>query len=237
MSIGPGGAVLDRVGAIVFDFDGTLVDSAEAICGAMERVLVAHGYDAPEPAWTRRRIGRPLKELFTEAAGPLDEGTLDAWVLRYRIEFFALAPRHVRCLPGVAAAVRHFAGRIPLAIATARNADGALTLLEQVGLRDAFAAVVGIEHVSRPKPDPEMPLRALSLVGVAPARAIMVGDTPDDVMAGRRAGLRTVAVTSGAHDRAALAECAPDVVIERLDELIDCVGIEAAPPIGTSPRR
>ena len=213
-------ARFSQVGAIVFDFDGTLVDTHEAIWGAFDRVMRARGHAPPDEAWVRLRIGRPLKELFVDAAGPFADATLERMVLEYREEFVPLGRRLARALPGTVEVVRHFAPRIPLAIATARTAEGALDLLDSLGLRDGFAAVVGIEQIRDPKPHPETVLLALARVGVPAERAVMVGDTPDDVVAGRRGGLGTVGVASGAHDRAALEAHSPDAVIDRLDELI-----------------
>lgn len=211
-----------RVTAILFDFDGTLVDTSEAIWAAYVAVLEGRGHPLPEPAWLRRRIGRPLKQIFIEALGPMDAAAVDALVAEYREAFFRHAGS-ARALPGAAATVDHFRDRVPLAIATSRTAEGARLLLEAVGLR-GFRAVVGIEDITRPKPDPEPLHRALALLGVAPDHALMVGDTPDDILAARRGGLHAVAVASGFHPREDLAACGPDLVLDRLDELIEAVG-------------
>lgn len=210
------------VDAIVFDFDGTLVDSREAIYRAFVRVLADRGREAPGPEWMRRRIGRPLRLIFDEALGALDAAEEHRLVSAYRAAFVEVS-HLVVALPGAARVVEHFAARIPLGIATSRTAEGALQLLDGIGLRHGFRAVVGIEHISRPKPDPEPVERTLALLGVAPARALMVGDTPDDVVAAQRAGVRAIAVASGGHDRHELQATGADAVFDSLDELRDAV--------------
>jgi HAD superfamily hydrolase (TIGR01509 family) len=223
MTAGSPTRLFSHTAALVFDFDGTLVDAHEAICFAFARVVDSNGGAALDPEWLRPRIGRPLRDLFVDALGPLEDDRVVALTEEYRGHFMPMAKKHARLLPGTAEVVRHFAGRIPLAIATSRTAAGARELLDAFGLKDGFAAVIGIEDVTRPKPDPEPLLKAIGVLGISPELAVMVGDTPDDVMAGQRAGFNTVAVTSGAHDRVALEAHGPDAVIDRLDELIGLI--------------
>jgi HAD superfamily hydrolase (TIGR01509 family) len=207
--------------AVLFDFDGTLVDASDAICWSFNAVARERGLaEAPEAA-IRAMIGRPLREIFITLLPSVRDADLDGLVAEYRAVFGPRAVATSRLMPGAAAAVAALAAAgIALAVVTTRAADGAAAMLRAMGLGHHFATIVGLEHVARPKPHPEPVLRALETLGAAPERALMVGDTPDDVNAGRAAGASTIAVATGAYDSRALREAGADEVIAQLDELL-----------------
>jgi pyrophosphatase PpaX len=93
---------------------------------------------------------------------------------------------------------------------------------------DRFDVIIGLGDVSQPKPHPEAVLKALERMRVPPAEAIMIGDIPADIEAGRAAGAATIGVVSDLHPADILLSAGADAVIERLDQLIDLVGFTAA---------
>lgn len=209
-----------RIRAAVFDFDGTLFDATGAIVHSFNAALVRHGRPALPRSTILPWVGRPLYEMFPGLEPDAAGGKLDAYIEAYRDAFWPVAVSHTRPLPGLAeclAALR--ADGLNLAIATHRSGRGAVQILEGFGLRDFFAAIVALEHIENTKPHPEPVLKALAQLGVEPAAAAMIGDTPDDVRAGRAAGALSVGVTTGAHTRAVLMEAGADVVLETLAEL------------------
>jgi pyrophosphatase PpaX len=109
------------------------------------------------------------------------------------------------------------------AVVTTRSGRSAVPSLTQCGLLPLLDATVCGEDVTRHKPDPEPLLLALSRVGVEPARAVMVGDTPADIDAGRAAGTLTVGVDFGSFGPA-IAQVSPDHVIGRLSDLLPVLG-------------
>jgi pyrophosphatase PpaX len=209
--------------AIVFDFDGTLIDASEAIWTSFTTVLREHQLQEPPQAWVKARIGRPLVEIFSQIDPGADVGQIEAYVEQYRQVFFPLGVALSRPLPGAREAMERLSSRIGLGIATSRRADTALRILDGLGLRSFFGAVIGIEHVERAKPDPEPVLLALQQLGSLPAHAAMVGDTTDDILAGRSAGTRAIGVTTGAHDRAQLMNAGAHLVVDGLLEVADHV--------------
>jgi pyrophosphatase PpaX len=108
-----------------------------------------------------------------------------------------------------------------IAIATHRSGRGAVQILEGFGLRGYFDAIVALEDIERAKPDPDPVLKALALVHVDPRAAAMVGDTPDDIHAGRAAGALAIGVVTGAHGRDTLFAAGADAVLDSLAELAD----------------
>jgi HAD superfamily hydrolase (TIGR01509 family) len=202
-----------NIQAIVFDFDGTLVDASEAICSSFNAVLLDHGFPLLETSLIKTKIGRPLKELFAEVDTAATDERLQSYVEEYRKHFFPISAAKTRPMPGVVEALPELSRGRRLAIATSRTADGAQHILRCLGLAQHFGAVVGIEDVSRVKPDPEPVLSALSHVGADPAHAMMVGDTADDVVAGLRAGVCSVGVTTGAFTAEQLAQAGAHHVV------------------------
>ena len=207
---------------VLFDFDGTLVDASEAICGAFAAVLRARGLPPmPEPE-VRAMIGRPLREMFVVAGVEDNAAELEACLAIYRTAFFPIAVARSRLMPTAGETIARLRQRaLKLGVVTSRLSDGADRILEAMELRHCFDVIIGLEHVQKPKPDPEPVLVALARLGVSANRAVMVGDTPDDVIAGRRAGGATVGVTTGVFDADALAAAGADVVVERLAELAE----------------
>ena len=207
--------------AVVFDFDGTLFDASEAIVHSFNAALAAHGRAALPRAQILPMIGRPLAEMFQglEPGAPAER--IQAHVDAYRTAFWPVAVSHTRPLPGLRECLDHLRGRVSLAIATNRSEHGARVILEGFGFAGLFPVIVALEHVQRVKPDPEAVLTACAQLQVPPAAAAMVGDTPDDMAAGRAAGATAVGLTTGAHRREVLQAAGAQVVLDSLAELPD----------------
>jgi len=199
---------------IVFDLDGTLVDSLADIKASFRWVLRQAGYPEPDDAAMSRLIGRPLVEMFREAAPGANEEELVAAFREYY-------PRHLadrsRPYPGVPEFLTRLgdAGYARV-VATTKKTPIARRLLEAVGLADLVDYVQGTDDLP-PKPAPDVVLAALA--GVGGEGLWMVGDTVHDIGAGRAAGLATYAVTWGNHDAATLAAAGPDRLEPDLEAL------------------
>jgi len=208
-----------NIRAVVFDFDGTLFDATEAICHSLNAALAAHGR-APLPrAEILPRIGRPLYEIFQALEPDASRERVQSHVDAYRTAFWPVCLTHTREMPGLRVCLEGLRGRTRLGIATNRSERGARYILDGFGFSADFAVIVALEHVRQVKPHPEAVLSACAQLGVPPEQALMVGDTPDDMAAGRAAGAGTVGVTTGAFDRAALLEAGAHEVIGTLADL------------------
>lgn len=211
-----------RIRAVVFDFDGTLFDATDAIVHSFNAALTRHGKPALPRETILPRIGRPLYEMFPalepDASGP----RAGSYIAAYREAFGPVAVSHTRPLPGLETCLEALRREgLRIAIATHRSGRGAVQILEGFGLRGYFDAIVALEHIERVKPDPDPVLKALALVRVDPQAAAMVGDTPDDIQAGRAAGALAIGVVTGAHSRDALQAAGADAVLDSLAGLPD----------------
>lgn len=209
---------------VIFDVDGTLVDSQHVIFAAMQHAFSALGHPCPPRETALGVVGLSLPEAMAVLAGDLPDGTGPALVEHYRARF--VADRHAAPLeapplfPGARAALDRLAdapGTV-LGIATGKARPGLDHLLEAHEIGHLFRTAQTADlHPS--KPDPAMLRAALAETGCAPGAAVMIGDTEFDVAMGRAAGMATVAVAWGYHSRARLAAAGPDAIVEDFDAL------------------
>ena len=208
-----------RYRTLLFDLDGTLIDSVGLIVESYHHTMSVHGLDPrPDEFWTRS-IGIPLREQLAPFA--TRTATVDALVATYRAYNLAHHDRRVAAFPGVAEAVHRVrASGCRLGLVTSKNREGSLRGLRVAGLVDAFELIVSADDVTRPKPHPEPVLRALDGLGATAGESVYVGDSLHDMESGRAAGVATAAVVWGAFPRAALAPARPDHWIESAADLV-----------------
>ena len=199
---------------LVFDLDGTLVDSLHDIVLSFQYAFRVLGLPVPAAAAVRAHIGRPLEDMFA-AFTETHLAALTAVYCAYYPRHFA---DHAHAQPGVAETLEALRWRgYKLVIATTKRTFVAEGLLGAVGLAEYVDFVQGTDGFAH-KPSPEVIYRALARAGGT--GAWMVGDTVGDVLAGRAAGLKTYAVTWGTHDAAALAGAGPSVLAPDLRQLL-----------------
>jgi phosphoglycolate phosphatase len=208
---------------IVFDLDGTLIDSARDVGEAVNRVLEEHGLAPLDDATQRALMGEGGK-VRTRKAFALRGVSLDETTLRARVDdfirYYAERPVvHTRPYEGVAQTLA-FLGRadVRLAVCTNKYEDSARDVLERLGLMAMIDDVAGADTFDVRKPDPGHILKLLARMGADPAEAAMVGDSVHDVHAGQRAGLPTVAVSWGYTETPAHLLGA-DAVVERFADI------------------
>jgi 2-phosphoglycolate phosphatase len=203
--------------ALLFDIDGTLVDTFDAILSAMNVAMDEVGEDPLTPEELRPLIGRSIASqmaLLRGMSGPLVDRIQETY---YR-HFVDLVKEGLRLYEGVESTLEALEGRAMGTITTRRRKVARL-MLREAGIEEYFTAVVGGDEVSRPKPHPELVRHACRAIRVAPSEAVAVGDSPVDILAGRAAGTFTVAALYGYGDDRELMDAAPDQTINRFREL------------------
>ncbi|MGH2476098.1 MAG: HAD family hydrolase [Candidatus Limnocylindrales bacterium] len=208
--------------AVVFDLDGTLVDTVE---GRIEAWLLA--LDEAGLPTTRDRLApligvdgkRLAREIAALAGQPLDDDRVEA-IDRRSGEIFEGLNHSPRPLPGVRGVVAAIEARgLAWSIATSSRNDQIATSVEALGL-DAEPTIVDASHVEHAKPEPDLLLRAAEQLGVEPARCWYIGDSTWDMVAAVAAGMVPIGVTAGAAvDASGLRAAGAAVVVETLAEI------------------
>ena len=212
--------MLRDIRLIIYDLDGTLIDSSEAIVETFNRVVVEQGEPARPKAMIQEMIGLPLTEMFRRVLPNGKHGVIQGCWDRY-IEIYAdVGPRKTRVLPNVPETLAYFKDiGYMQSIATTKRSDVAVSLLGKLDLLHYFDLVLGINDVVSPKPAPDIINLTLRRLGVEPNQAIFVEDTTIGLEAGKRSGVYTIGVTTGTHDRTKLLTHQPDYIVDSLLEL------------------
>jgi phosphoglycolate phosphatase len=209
---------------IIFDCDGTLVDSQHLIVAAMTNAYAAHGIPLPTREVLLSVVGLSLVEAFTKLGEGLDGFPAESLAGHYRDAFHAMrAPGSPiePLYPGAADVIAELARRddIVLGIATGKSQRGVRLVLGHHGLLDHFITIQTADDAPS-KPDPGMVLAAMRDAGAAAEDTIVVGDTVYDIAMARAAGAAGVGVTWGYHPGAALAEAGALAVIDGFANLV-----------------
>lgn len=208
------------VRAVIFDIDGTLMDSTDAIVDSWYYTFDTIGEPRPEREAIIGSIGHPLRKQFTM----MTDYDTDACIRIYRTHYTAHSAPKTVLLPGAAAMLSAFAARgLRMGFATSKKREAAEMLLEHLGALHYMEARIGPLEVTKHKPHPEPVEKAMAILGAAPDETVFVGDMHFDVIAGLAAGVTTLAVTTGYQTRAELEALAPHGVYDSLAEVRDHV--------------
>lgn len=208
-----------RTSVILFDLDGTLIDSIELIRSSWFHACQVHlGRDPSDAEW-RKTLGKPLREQLRLMVG--DPDRVEAMVTTYREHNAIHHDRLLRRYDGTVEALAALRSRVRMGIVTSKLQATARAGLAFCGFDLAdFEVVIGADDVTRHKPDPEPIHAAMERLGAAPAEAWYVGDSIHDIAAGRAAGVRTAGVLWGPFPRDELDAAGPDRILARPDELL-----------------
>ncbi len=205
--------------AILFDFDGTLMDTEEAIFQALCRTLEEFGISIPAKTPLRQLSCHRIEDV-TASLGIVEPREQQAFLEFYHQAYrraFAEIAKPFRGVPQVLSRLKDRGIRMAVATNEIRaNLDRFLPLTEMTPF---FAETICVDEVQQSKPHPEMALTVMKRMGVAAVNTIMVGDSFLDIEMGRAANCRTCAVSYGSHDRDQLAACAPDWIVDNLDQM------------------
>ena len=203
-------------GVYLFDLDGTLIDSAVDICGAISGVLSNTHQNEVSFEFLRSYIGRHLVDLFQDLFPDYSPERIDAMVEDYRRIYPARNHASTHTYPQVAEILAKLPGK--KSTATTKGTATTKAVLERFGLLEYFDHVQGTDGFPA-KPHPDVIFKALEGLGAKVEECLFVGDAPSDMEAARRAGVKACAVTYGYGRREDLARWDPDYWLEDLAEL------------------
>jgi phosphoglycolate phosphatase len=212
---------------LVFDLDGTLVDTAGDLIGTLNHILAVEHIAAVPFATARPMVGAGARALIERSLAAAGRSVSPARLEEMYLAFLARYEAHIaddsRPFPGVEAALDRFAAAgWAFAICTNKIEHPSIRLLTELGLAARFRAICGQNTFPFCKPDPRALLSTIERAGGVPQRAIMVGDSKTDIVTAQAARVPVIAVDFGYTDRH-VSEFAPDRVISHFDELWDAV--------------
>ncbi len=224
--------IASRFDTVIYDLDGTLIDSARDMCVAVSRVLADHGLPPVSDQDVRIFMGQGSKitmgKAFAKNGRTLDDVALSA-VTREFVRYYEADPvSHTTAFDGVGDVVARFA-RLGLkqGVCTNKFERPARMILEHLKLMPPIADVAGADTFPVRKPDPQHILMLVERMGGSSARTVMIGDSIHDAEAAHRAGIPAVLVSWGYTARPA-SELGADAVIDRFDALPDALNRLAA---------
>ena len=212
---------------VIFDCDGTLVDSQHAICAAMEYAFTSLQLPAPSRADILGVVGLSLPQTFEVLAGQHPLAMQLALAEAYRTDFpgkRAMPEMHDPLYPGIGEVVAALSGRenVLLGIATGKSRKGVARLLEREGWQGHFVTIQTADD-NPSKPHPEMIRRAMAETGVDPGSTVMVGDTTYDIEMAVSAGVGAIGVSWGYHEPERLIRAGAHALAEAPDRLLAAV--------------
>jgi phosphoglycolate phosphatase len=212
---------------VIFDMDGTLIDTQALICEHMANTFLGRGLAAPTDAQSRQVIGLSLPITMQRLAKTDDAELIEQLVEDYKSHYRAslVTEGHREGLyPGALETLHqlHAMPDVVLGIATGKGLKGVDRLLELHGLTQHFVTLQTPDN-NPSKPHPSMVLTAMREAGATPAQTIMIGDTTFDIEMGVAAKAKTIGVTWGYHEPRDLVAAGADVMIDRYDQMVDAI--------------
>jgi len=200
---------------ILFDLDGTLIDSTEAILESFHRSFRLLGGTPPDDEAIKALIGHPLDAMYRDLG--VESDRVETYVQTYKAHYRVISRAKTHLLPGAKEAIEEAAAFARLGVVTTKTARYSKELLEHMGVMDAFEVLIGREDVTHPKPHPEPVYRAIEAMQVDTSGCWLVGDTRLDAGAAAAAGIGCVGVLSGYDGREQLETLTPHICDNALE--------------------
>jgi phosphoglycolate phosphatase len=196
-----------RYPLIVFDWDGTIIDSTGTIAECIQQAAAEMGLPVPNEERARHVIGLGLHDSLRQAVPDLPAARYAEFVALYR-KYFLAREDTMKLFPGMPELLSHFSRKHTLAIATGKSRKGLDRALDAGGLRQYFSASRCADETN-PKPHPAMLLELMEQLEKEKSEVLMIGDTSHDLQMASAAGVDALAVTYGAHREEGLRACSP----------------------------
>jgi HAD superfamily hydrolase (TIGR01509 family) len=203
--------------AWLFDLDGTLVDSTEAVVSCMKKTVQDMGGEITDEVELRASFG---KGLINTLAPWVPEGTVPEAIEKYLKNFPEYVQKNIKLYDGVLELLDSLQDKgIPMAVITGNKEFEAQGLFDQLNFGHYFPVVICADTIPFQKPSPEPVLEALRRMGKDTSEAVFIGDSEHDIRAGRLAGVKTIAVKGGSSPLERLMAAEPDFVLESIGDV------------------
>lgn len=214
---------MKHIELVIFDLDGTLIDSGTDLVNSMSLLLEQREYPRQSPEILRNNIGWGVRRFVKRSCPPMTEEELDGAVADFRKIYWVHMLDTTNVFAGIPQMLNEISDK-KLAVFTNKADDFTVSLLEKLGLAGYFHWVIGRNGVTKPKPDPEGVLTLMKLSGASRENVLYVGDSELDIICGKQAGVLTCGVTyGGILPVERLLEEAPDLVAHSPLEIVELI--------------
>lgn len=208
-----------NIETILFDMDGTLIDTNELIFESFKHTFTHYGYDFTDDE-LKAFNGPPLVDTFKN----LNADLADEMVQTYRKHNLANHDQYVKVFPDVLETIEHLYKRnIPMGVVSAKMRTGVELGLELTGLIDFFQTIVAVDDVTHAKPHPEPVIKGMEALHGNASSTLMVGDNYHDIEAGKNAGVQTAGVNWSEKGATYLQQFKPTYMLESMSDLLQLV--------------
>lgn len=210
--------MLKQIDLLVFDLDGTLIDSRQDLANSVNFTLEKMGWKKVKDEIIFGFIGDGLRELLARSFRTYEEKIIEEAVPVFRSHYREHLLDNTRLYPGVKEILEYFKEK-KIALVTNKPCGFSTTILERLNISSYFDLVLGSDSVLNKKPHPEPLFKVLDSLRVSKKRCVMIGDSSMDIEMGKEAGVITCGVTYGLRERKELVEAGADHIIDEIGEL------------------
>jgi phosphoglycolate phosphatase len=208
---------------VLFDLDGTLIDSREDLSAAVNFALTSTNQPPRPPEHIIPHIGNGLRVLLSEVMGPVADETLQEAVSSFSKYYDQHCVDRTVLYPGVREGLKALNGKVKLGVVTNKPYDFAQTIIQKLRIGNFISVLVGGDSLPEKKPRPAPFLRALTDLEGEAESSLAIGDGPQDVTGGRAAGMKTCVAKYGYGFRSTTLDLNPDFTIDRFTDLKEIV--------------
>ncbi len=203
---------------LIFDMDGTLIDSSADIASSLNFTLTQLGMESKTNQQVRNLIGDGMRTLLERATGNKEDAFIQKAIEIFRAHYLEHCTDATTLYPNTLEILNHFRAK-SMALVSNKPYDMVVKILNHFRLHHTFKIVLGGESTKEKKPHPEPVLKSISTMGTTPESTIIIGDGTTDIQAGKSAGTWTCGVTYGFKTMHELEPYHPDFLIDRIEEL------------------
>ncbi|MGD9155559.1 MAG: HAD-IA family hydrolase [Bacillota bacterium] len=204
---------------IIFDLDGVVIDSAQDLAGAVQHTLKFLNCETRDYEYIRNSIGGGARNILLKCLSEDKKRLIDEAMRHFREYYKENCANKTVLYPGVAEVLEYYSGKKNIALATFKIRSATVRILKKLNVLQYFDVIITADDVEKPKPDPQCIEKILEKLNCQTKKVILIGDTANDLLTGKNAGIKTCAVLYGIGTEDEIRKHNPNYIIKNIMEL------------------